>query len=146
MLKHRFRSANLVLIIFFLLFVGISLNSMVNSSFHDFDEAHRAEGARNMRLHNFFIAPVVGGPYNRCASLDLETDVKLAQSPYQSLFRVPYSQDNSKTLCAVTGRPPLVFNAMALSSGLFGDYEWAYRLPSFVAGLLGIVVVIIFIK
>ncbi|GEM_PF-1802933 len=146
MLKHRFRSANLVLIIFFLLFVGISLNSMVNSSFHDFDEAHRAEGARNMRLHNFFIAPVVGGPYNRCASLDLETDVKLAQSPYQSLFRVPYSQDNSKTLCAVTGRPPLVFNAMAVSSRLFGDHEWAYRLPSFVAGLLGIVIVIIFIK
>lgn len=91
---------------------------MTTIPFHDFDEAHRAEGSRNMVQEDFFLAPLVGSPYYQGAKISL-----------------PYSFDKTKTLFAQTGRPPLVFSLMAASSSFFGDYEWAYRLPSLIFGL-----------
>ena len=114
------KSKGLVLILAFLFFCAQSISNMITIPFHDFDEAHRAEGARNMRLNNYYISPLVGGPYNHPG---------------------PHSQ-----LSPETGRPPLVFNLMAVFSGLFGDYEWAYRLPSFIFGILGFICLFLFIR
>jgi 4-amino-4-deoxy-L-arabinose transferase-like glycosyltransferase len=107
-----------VLILFGFLFLFRSVGNIITIPFHDFDEAHRAEGARNMRQEGFFLAPLVGSPYYQGAKISL-----------------PYSFDDTKTLYAQTARPPLVFNLMAVSSFVFGDYEWAYRLPSLFFGL-----------
>lgn len=125
----------LLLIGFFLLFSAISWHNMASLPFHDFDEAHRAEGARNMRLHQYYVSPLVGGPTNRCNHLDPTIDTKLQQTHANQ--RHPFVLDSSKILCTVPSRPPLVFNNMALTSALFNDSEWSYRLPSFLFGLLG---------
>ncbi len=108
----------LILIFFSFLFLFRTISNITTIPFHDYDEAHRAEGARNMRQEGFFLAPLVGNPYGKNAKIGF-----------------PYSLDETKTLFAQTGRPPLVFNLMAISSGFFGDYEWAYRLPSLFFGL-----------
>ena len=108
----------LVLVLFSFLFLFRSVTNITTIPFHDYDEAHRAEGARNMRLHNFFLSPLVGNPYSKNAKISF-----------------PYLLDETKTVYAQTGRPPLVFNLMAFSSSLFGDYEWVYRLPSLFLGL-----------
>ncbi len=131
----RFQLSLLLLIGFFLLFSVMAWHNMVTLPFHDFDEAHRAEGARNMRLHQYYISPLVGGPTNRCNHLDSTLDAPLQITHANQ--RYTYALDSSKTLCPVPSRPPLVFNTMALTS-VFSDSEWSYRLPSFLFGLLGI--------
>jgi len=108
----------LILVFFSFLFLFCSITNITTVPFHDYDEAHRAEGARNMLQEGFFLAPLVGNPYSKNAKISL-----------------PYLLDETKTVYAQTGRPPLVFNLMAVSSALFGDYEWAYRLPSLLFGL-----------
>ena len=109
----------LVLLLFFLLFSFRTAVNITTTTFNDYDEAHRAEGARNMRLNHYFLTPLVGGPYNR---------------PNEN--SQPYSQDNTKKITPEKGRPPLVFLLMAAASQVFGDKEWAYRLPSFIFGLI----------
>jgi len=107
-----------VLVLFSFLFLFRAVGNMTTIPFHDYDEAHRAEGARNMAQEGFFLAPLVGSPHYQGSRLSL-----------------PYSLDQTKTLYAELSRPPLVFNLMAISSFLFGDFEWAYRLPSLLFGL-----------
>ncbi len=107
-----------VLVLFSFLFLFRAVGNITTIPFHDYDEAHRAEGARNMAQEGFFLAPLVGSPYYQRAKLSF-----------------PYSLDETKALFAQTGRPPLVFSLMAVSSSVFGDYEWAYRLPSLLLGL-----------
>ena len=115
-----------VLILFCLLFLFRAIGNIITIPLHDYDEAHRAEGARNMVQEGFFLAPLVGSPYYQNAKISF-----------------PYSFDDTKTLYAQTGRPPLVFNLMAASITLFGDYEWAYRLPSLVFGLAAFAAIIL---
>ncbi|MDD5074199.1 MAG: glycosyltransferase family 39 protein [Candidatus Shapirobacteria bacterium] len=109
----------LILILFCFLFLFRAIGNITTIPFHDYDEAHRAEGARNMAQEGFFLSPLVGNPYGKSAKI-----------------AVSYSSDNTKTLFAQTGRPPLVFSLMAASFSVFGDYEWAYRLPSLILGLV----------
>ena len=109
-----------VLIFAFLFFCAKSVSNMIIISFHDFDEAHRVEGARNMRLNHYYVSPLVGGPYNNGSETETQR----------------YSLDPDKKIYPEKGRPPLVFSLMAISSQIFGDVEWAYRLPSFIFGIL----------
>jgi len=103
---------------------------MLTIPFHDFDEAHRAEGARNMRLNNYYISPLVGGPYNSGSEIETQR----------------YFLDPDKKIYPEKGRPPFVFSLMAASSQIFGDVEWAYRLPSFIFGILGFICLFLFIR
>jgi 4-amino-4-deoxy-L-arabinose transferase-like glycosyltransferase len=116
----------LILVIFFGLFLFQTIANITSIPFADYDEAHRAEGARNMRQEGFYLFPLVGSPYYQ-----------------QSSFSLPYSLDQTKTLYGQTSRPPLVFNLMAVSSGFFGDVEWAYRLPSLIFGIASFGAIII---
>lgn len=116
----------LILVIFFGLFLFQTIANITSIPFADYDEAHRAEGARNMRQESFYLFPLVGSPYYQ-----------------QSSFSLPYSLDQTKTLYGQTSRPPLVFNLMAVSSRFFGDVEWAYRLPSLIFGIASFGAIII---
>jgi len=119
----------LILVFFSFLFLYRAIGSISTIPFHDYDEAHRAEGARNMRLNNYYTSPLVGTPQSKT-------------NPHSQDFAL----DKSKKINPEVSRPPLVFSLMAFLSGVFGDYEWAYRLPSFIFGLLGFVLLIYFIK
>ena len=94
---------------------------------HDFDEANRAEGARNMKLFHFAWAPITGSPYLRENSLAL-----------------PYLGSRVNHVNYHLERPPLVFNLMNLATVIVGETELAYRLPSFVMGILLVLGIIIF--
>jgi len=129
MFKNKKTWLILIFAIFIFLFITKSITNMTAIPFHDYDEAHRAEGARNMRLNNYYISPLAGTPYNSI------------NNHSQS-----YALDEMKKLTPETSRPPLIFSLMAFFSGIFGDYEWVYRLPSFLLGLSGFFALLFFIK
>lgn len=86
---------------------------------HDFDEANRAEAAKNMAEYNFYLAPLTGSPFLRNENLKIPTKNNKA------LFLYPHLE-----------RPPLYFWLMIASTKIFGNSEFAYRLPSFIFGSL----------
>lgn len=103
-----------VVIIFF--FVVVSFRNMVTLPFSEFDEANRAEGARNMVKFSYLWAPVTGSPFFRRDDLSIE-------------------YDKNSNVYIHFERNPLVFWTMGLSSKIFGDKEISYRLPSFLFGI-----------
>jgi 4-amino-4-deoxy-L-arabinose transferase-like glycosyltransferase len=113
----------LILIFFFFVFIFFSLKTMKNTSFHDFDEANRAEAVKNMKEYRFFLAPLTGSPFLRNEKLKL----KVKDNPNLSLF-------------IHLERPPLFFWLTTISTSLFGESEFSYRLPSFLFGLATIIV------
>ena len=129
MFKNKKTCLVLIFVIFIPLFIIKSLVNMVQIPFHDYDEAHRVEGARNMRLNNYYTSPLAGTPYN---SIN-----EHSQS---------YTLDETIKITPETSRPPLVFSLMAFFSGVLGDHEWAYRLPSFLLGLSAFFALLLFIK
>lgn len=118
-------AAKLSLIILCVFFAGAVIKSsisMYTSPFHDFDEANRAEGAKQMQKHNSYLFPVTGSPYLRVEGL-----------------QIPYTEGKHLDVYHHLERPPLVYWAMIVSTSLFGEKEWAYRLPSFMFGLGGFI-------
>ena len=96
---------------------------MKKTSFHDFDEANRAEAVKNMKEYRFFLAPLTGSPFLRNEKLA----IKVKDNPNLSLF-------------VHLERPPLFFWLTAISTFLFGETELSYRLPSFLFGLATILI------
>lgn len=96
---------------------------MKKTSFHDFDEANRAEAVKNMKEYQFYLAPLTGSPFLRNEKLT----IKVKDNPSLSLF-------------VHLERPPLFFWLTAVSTFLFGESELVYRLPSFLFGLVTILI------
>lgn len=93
--------------------------------FSEFDEANRAEGARNMAKFSYWFAPITGSPFFRRDDLSIDFN------------------DRSQVNIHLE-RNPLVFVEMALFSKFFGDKELLYRLPSFLFGLITIVTLFLY--
>lgn len=97
--------------------------------FHDFDEAHRAENAKRMAEYKSFFVPLTGSSQDRIEQL-----------------KVPFRQNPDFYLYYHLERPPLIYDLMIISTSIFGKSEWAYRLPSFLLGILTILSLLIFAK
>lgn len=93
---------------------------------HDFDEANRAEAAKNMKRYHFFLSPLTGSPFLRNEKLF----VKAKNNPRLKLY---YHLE----------RPPLYFISMILSTNILGENELAYRLPSFIFGIIPLLIFLI---
>lgn len=97
--------------------------------FYDFDEAHRAENARRMKEYGSFIVPLTGSVFDRVEKFQ----ISFRNNPHLHLY---YHLE----------RPTFVYWLMILSTAIFGSVEWAYRLPSFIFGMLTIVAYLFFAK
>lgn len=115
-----------VLACFIGIFILFSLRNNATIPFHDFDEANRAEAARNVFAYPYaWLSPVTGSPFFPSA-ID---PISAHNNPSLELRYFPQ-------------RPPLVFNIMAIGAQLFGDVEWVFRLQStlFSIGTIAILV------
>lgn len=122
----------LIIAVFGLSWLGFTIYSLMQMSvtpLHDYDEANRAEGARNMLLHNDYLSPLSGGPYGR-----------------RTEASIPYSLNENVTISPRTERPPLVFILMTIFTRFLGDTEISYRLPSLIFGLIGLGIVAYVLK
>lgn len=108
-----------ICLIFWGMFIWQSMSVMLNIPFNEFDEAHRAENAKQMKEYNSLLVPLTGSPFDRVFE-----------------FRIPYKSNNFTFLYYHLERPPLVYALMVASTSVFGSTEWAYRLPSFIFGML----------
>jgi 4-amino-4-deoxy-L-arabinose transferase-like glycosyltransferase len=113
----------LLVVLFFILLIGKSIGNITSIPLHDFDEANRAEGAKNMNIYNFFLSPIIGSPFTTYDKIKISAK----KNPQLNLY---YQLE----------RPPLVFLSMILTTSIFGEKEWAYRLPSFLFGVLTIII------
>lgn len=118
-----------LLLIFFIVFVYSSLTTMVNIPLYDFDEAHRAENAKRMKEYESFFVPLTGSGQDRIEHL-----------------KIPFRENPDFHLYYHLERPPLTYDLMIISTTIFGNYEWAYRLPSFMLGISTFIVFILFAK
>lgn len=116
----------IIFISFFILSIIKAFNIMNSTPFHDFDEAHRAENAKRMKEYGSLFIPLTGSPYDRVEDLK----IPVRENPYLHLY---YHLE----------RPPLIYDLMIVSTSLFGNSEFAYRLPSFLLGI-GIIGIFIF--
>lgn len=92
---------------------------MITIPFYDFDEAHRAENAKRMKEYGSYFVPLTGSVFDKVEHLK----IPLRENPELHLY---YHLE----------RPPLIYDLMILSTAIFGSTEWAYRLPSFLLGML----------
>jgi hypothetical protein len=103
---------------FFLVYIVLSIWVMLYTPLMEFDGANRSEAAKQMKLHNEFLAPLTGSPFLRNEDLKLQI------------------QDNpQKYLYYHLERPPFVYWLMILSTNIFGNQEFAYRFPSFLIAM-----------
>ncbi len=116
----------LIFISAFVFLIFLSIKNMSSIPFHDFDEANRAEGARNMKLLEQYLGPITGSPFLRNEKLKIK-------NPF-----------NNNWLYFHLERPPLFFLSMILSTKIFGESELAYRLPSFIFGIGTILIIFVF--
>lgn len=119
----------IIFLVFFAIFVFLSFKLMSTVIFYDFDEAHRAENAKRMKEYQSFFIPLTGSSQDRVEHL-----------------KIPFKDNSDFYLYFHLERPPLIYDLMILSTSLFGNYEWAYRLPSFLLGMLTIATFILFAK
>lgn len=118
-----------IFLVFFTIFVFLSFRTMTSVPFYDFDEAHRAENAKRMREYKSFFVSLTGSSQDRVEHL-----------------KIPLKENSDFYLYYHLERPPLVYILMILSTSIFGSNEWAYRLPSFLFGMLTIACLIFFAK
>lgn len=97
--------------------------------FYDFDEAHRAENARRMKDHKSYLVPLTGSTQDRVDYL-----------------KIPFKDNPNVNLYYHLERPGLIYWFMMVSTEIFGDKEFAYRLPSFLLGFGTILIFIFFAK
>ncbi len=128
-LKNPSTILNLIFVLFLIVFIITSARNMVSIPFHDFDEAHRAENAKKMAEYKSFLVPLTGSSFDRVHNL-----------------RIPLKENRDLHLYYHLERPPLVYILMIISISLFGNDEWAYRLPSFLLGLVTVGVFYFFAK
>lgn len=126
---HKHFVLKLIFIFFLTLFTYQSFKTMIDIPFYDFDEAHRAENAKRMKEYKSFFVPLTGSSQDRVEHL-----------------KIPFKQNHDFYIYYHLERPPLVYILMMISTSIFGEAEWAYRLPSFVMGMLIIVVFFIFAR
>ncbi|MBI2034545.1 MAG: glycosyltransferase family 39 protein [Candidatus Levybacteria bacterium] len=130
---QRIRIINLLLtlalVYFFVYFLIQANNAMRTIPFYDFDEAHRAETAKRMKEYKSFFVPLTGSVYDRVEKL-----------------KIPFTDDPHLFLYYHLERPPLIYMLMIVSTTIFGDTEWAYRLPSFIMGMIAIIGFLVFAK
>lgn len=100
---------------------------MIGTPFHDFDEAHRAENAKKMKEYGSFFVPLTGSPHDRVQHL-----------------KIPLRENPNLNLYYHLERPPLIYDLMIVSTTIFGNDEWAYRLPSFLFGI-GIIATFLYV-
>lgn len=105
-----------VLSCFTLLFILTSIGIMLNVSFYDFDEAHRAEKAKRMKEY-MSLVPLTGSVFDRNEN-----------------HKIHFRDNGSLYLYYHLERPPLVYWLMMVSTSLVGNGEFSYRLPSFLFG------------
>ncbi len=118
-----------IFLVFFAVFVYLSFWSMIYVPMYDFDEAHRAENAKRMKEYGSFFVPLTGSSQDRIERL-----------------KIPFRQNPDFYLYYHLERPPLVYILMMISTSIFGNHEWAYRLPSFLMGMLIITAYFLFAK
>lgn len=130
---RRFKNPSTILTLIFFLFITIfmtkSFVTMTSVPFYDFDEAHRAENAKRMKEYKSFLVPLTGSSQDRVEHL-----------------KIPLKENPDFYLYYHLERPPLIYDLMILSTSVFGSSEWAYRLPSFVLGLITLIMLYIFAK
>lgn len=102
---------------------------MMTIPLYDFDEAHRAENAKRMKEYNSFFVPLTGSSQDRIEKL-----------------KIPFRQNTDFHLYYHLERPPLIYILMIVSSSIFGNLEWAYRLPSFLLGMTIFLTFLVFAK
>jgi len=100
---------------------------MLSVPLHDFDEANRAESARNMKIYQSYLNPLNGSPF-------AEGNTAKVEAKKNKLLSLTYHLE----------RPPLYFLSMIATTSIIGETEFFYRLPSFIFGLLSIVLLFIF--
>ncbi len=122
-----------VIIFFLVLFIIRSNITMFTVPFYDFDEAHRAENAKQMKLNQSYFVPLTGSSFDRVETL-----------------KIPFQNNPILHLYYHLERPFLVYLSMIISTTVFGttlgSVEWAYRLPSFIFGISSIFCLIYFAK
>ena len=118
---------SLIFLIFFSAYVIKAGSNMATIPFHEFDEGHRAENAKKMKEYFSFLVPLTGSPVDRTENLK----IPLRENPNLFLYYHPE-------------RPPFVYWLMIASTSIFGPFEWAYRLPSFLMTIATISVFLIF--
>lgn len=128
-LKNPYLILTLIFLLFFAIFTTKSLITMVKVPFYDFDEAHRAENAKRMKEYGSFFVPLTGSSQDRVEHL-----------------KISLKENSDFYLYYHLERPPLIYDLMILSTTVFGSSEWAYRLPSFLLGLMTLIVFYIFAK
>lgn len=114
---------------FFTVFAYLSFQSMFHIPMYDFDEAHRAENAKRMKEYGSFFVPLTGSSQDRVEHL-----------------KIPFRQNPDFYLYYHLERPPLVYILMMISTGVFGNGEWAYRLPSFLMAMFTIAAYFLFAR
>lgn len=114
--------------LFLVLFTFKATINMATIPFHDFDEAHRAEKAKRMKEYVSFLIPLTGSPHDRTNDL-----------------RIPLRENHDLFLYYHPERPPLVYWLMIISTSIFGQSEWAYRLPSLLMMAATIFTLVLFI-
>ena len=127
--KHASLAIVSLLFLFLILFVYKSVNYMFSIPFHDFDEAHRAETAKRMKENKSYFVPLTGSQFDRVDNLSR-----------------PFLPNPDLNLFYHLERPFLVYILMIASTTLFGSFEFAYRLPSFLLGILTILTYFLFSK
>lgn len=121
--------AGIICVGYVLIALVLSARTMSTVPLHDFDEANRAEGARQMALHKQYLFPVTGAPFLRVEEL-----------------AVPYAEAEHLRVFHHLERPPLVYWAMIASTMVLGESEFAYRLPSLLFGLAGLILFAFFAR
>lgn len=102
---------------------------MINVPFYDFDEAHRAENAKRMAEYRSYFVPLTGSSFDRVGHL-----------------KIPLKENPDLHLYYHLERPPLIYLLMVISTSIFGSYELAFRLPSFLMGILTLLTFILFAR
>lgn len=129
-IRHWFTLSIVTLILSFsLLNLYSSINSMMYTPFNEFDEAHRAENVKKMKEYKSYLIPITGSVQDRVIDLRIQSK----DNPFQFLY-------------FHLERPPLIYDLMILSTSIFGSDEFAYRLPSFILGMLCLFSFIFFVK
>lgn len=128
-MKFSIPLLTIIFLVFFAIFVFLSFKTMSTVIFYDFDEAHRAENAKRMKEYKSFFVPLTGSSQDRIEHL-----------------KIPFRENSDFYLYYHLERPPFIYDLMILSTSLFGNYEWVYRLPSFLLGMLTIATFILFAR
>lgn len=112
----------IIFLSFFFFFLYKSFSTMIRVPFYEFDEAHRAETAKQMLAYKSFFVPLTGSPFDRVFNGIGSPTVAFKENPFLHLY---YHLE----------RPPLVYLFMIGSVLILGSHEFSYRLPSFTLGV-----------